>query len=57
MKQGIAAGTQSTSTVASVVLGLQDPQIPSPVLTINGLTTTATAWATTDGKLHASTDS
>jgi hypothetical protein len=56
-KQGIAAGTQSSSTVASVVLGPQDPQIPAPVLTINGLTTTATAWATTDGKLHASTDS
>ena len=56
-KQGIAAGTQSTSTVASVVLGLQNPQIPSPVLTINGLTTTATAWATTDGKLHATTGS
>jgi hypothetical protein len=27
------------------------------VLTINGLTTTATAWATTDGKLHATTGS
>jgi len=56
-KQGIAAGTRSTSTVASVVLGLQDAQVPTPELTINGLTTTATAWATTDGKLHASTDS
>jgi hypothetical protein len=56
-EQGVAAGTQSTSTVASVVLGLQDPQIPTPVLTINGLTTTATAWATTDGQLHATTDS
>ena len=52
-KQGIAAGTESTSTVANVVLGLQNPQLPSPVLTINGLTTTATAWATTDGQLHA----
>jgi hypothetical protein len=56
-QQGIAAGTQSTSTVASVVLGLQDSPVPTPVLTINGLTTTATAWATTDRKLHASTDS
>ena len=56
-KQGIAAGTESTSTVADVVLGLQNPQIPAPVLTINGLTTTATAWATTDGKLHATTAS
>ena len=56
-KQGIAAGTESTSTVANVVLGLQNPQLPSPVLTINGLTTTATAWATTDGQLHATTDS
>ena len=56
-KQGIAAGTESTSTVASVVLGLQNPQIPAPVLTIDGLTTTATAWATTDGKLHATTAS
>ena len=27
------------------------------MLTINGLTTTATAWATTDGKLHATTAS
>ena len=56
-KQGIAAGTESMSTVATVVLGVQNPQIPTPVLTINGLTTTATAWATTDGKLHAATDS
>ena len=56
-KKGIAAGTESTSTVANVVLGLQDPQVPSPVLTISGLTTTATAWATTDGKLHATTGS
>ncbi len=57
VQEGIAAGTQSTSTVASVVLGLQDSQVPTPMLTINGLTTTATAWATTDRKLHASTDS
>ena len=56
-QQGIAGGTESTSTVASVVLGLQNPQLPSPVLTINGLTTTATAWATTDGRLHATTSS
>jgi hypothetical protein len=56
-KQGIAAGTESTSTVANVVLGVQNPQVPTPLLTINGLTTTATAWATTDGKLHAATDS
>ena len=56
-KQGIAAGTESTSTVASVVLGAQNAPLPSPVLTINGLTTTATAWATTDGKLHATTGS
>jgi len=56
-RQGIAAGTESTSTVANVVLGVQNPQVPTPVLTINGLTTTATAWATTDGKLHAATDS
>ncbi|MEO6510061.1 MAG: choice-of-anchor P family protein [Nocardioides sp.] len=56
-KQGIAAGTQSTSTVANVVLGLQNPQLPTPVLTITGLKVTATAWATTDGQLHASTDS
>jgi hypothetical protein len=56
-KQGIAAGTQSTSTVANVVLGLQNPALPSPVLTISGLRTTATAWAGTDGQLHASTDS
>ena len=28
-----------------------------PSLTIDALTTTATAWATTDGKLHAATDS
>jgi hypothetical protein len=56
-KQGIAAGTRSTSTVASVVLGVQNAPVPTPVLTIDGLTTTATAWATTDGKLHAATDS
>ena len=56
-KEGIAAGTESTSTVADVVLGLQNPQVPAPVLTINGLTTTATAWATTDGRLHATTAS
>src|SRR5688572_3204313 len=30
-KEGIAAGTESTSTVADVVLGLQNPQIPAPV--------------------------
>jgi hypothetical protein len=56
-KEGIAAGTESTSTIASVVLGLQNPQVPTPTLTIKGLTTTATAWATTDGKLHATTGS
>jgi hypothetical protein len=56
-KQGIAAGTESTSTVANVVLGLQDSQVPTPSLTITGLTTTARAWATTDGRLHAATDS
>jgi hypothetical protein len=56
-EQGIAGGTTSTSTIASVRLGAQDQQVPSPHLTITGLTTTATAWATNDGKLHASTDS
>ncbi len=57
LKQGIAGGTTSTSTIASVRLGAKDQTVPTPHLTITGLTTTATAWATTDGKLHASTDS
>ncbi|MBF4766580.1 hypothetical protein ISU10_02215 [Nocardioides agariphilus] len=57
VKQGIAGGTTSTSRIASVRLGNQDQQVPSPRLTITGLTTTATAWATNDGRLHASTDS
>jgi hypothetical protein len=57
LKQGIAGGTTSTSTIASVRLGAQDQQVPTPRLTITGLTTTATAWATADGRLHATTDS
>lgn len=56
-RQGIVAGTESTSTIANVVLGMQNPQVPTPVLTINGLTTTASAWATLDGRLHAETHS
>ncbi len=55
--RGIPGGTTSTSTIASVRLGAQDQSVPSPRLTIRGLTTTATAWATKDGRLHASTDS
>jgi hypothetical protein len=56
-RPGIPGGTRSTSTIASIRLGAQDQQAPSPRLTITGLTTTATAWATSNGKLHASTDS
>lgn len=56
-KPGIPGGTRSTSTIASIRLGAQDQQVPSPHLTITGLTTTATAWATSNGKLHASTNS
>jgi hypothetical protein len=52
----IAAGTTSVSKVASVTLGLQNPQVPSPSLSIDALTTTATAWADNHGELHAATN-
>ena len=43
---GIAAGTESTSTVADVVpRASRTRRCPRRSLTINGLTTTATAWA------------
>jgi hypothetical protein len=56
-RTGVPGGTRSTSTIASIQLGAQNQQVPTPRLTIKGLTTTATAWATKDGKLHATTDS
>ncbi len=52
----IAAGTESVSKVASVTLGIQNPQVPSPSLSIDALTTTATAWADKNGQLHAATN-
>ena len=52
----IAAGTESVSKVASVTLGLQNPQVPSPSLSINALTTTASAWADKKGQLHSATN-
>jgi hypothetical protein len=50
LKNGIAGASQGTSTIGSLVLGGIEG---GPELSFDGLKTTSTAWATTDGKLHA----
>ena len=50
LKAGIAGASQGTSTIGSLVIGGIDG---GPELSFDGLKTTSTAWATTDGKLHA----
>ncbi len=54
-RNAVAAGSESVSHVASVTLGLQDQQVPTPSLSFSALTATATAWADRSGDLHAST--
>ncbi|GAA1913574.1 hypothetical protein [Nocardioides marmoribigeumensis] len=49
-KRGIAGASQGTSRIGSIVVGGIDG---GPELSFTGLRTTSTAWATTDGKLHA----
>ena len=49
----IAGASQGTSTIGSLVIGGIDG---GPELSFDGLKTTSTAWATTDGKLHAKND-
>lgn len=50
-KDGIAGAVSGTNSIASVALGAQDGS--TPLLSIEGLKTTSTAWADKDGKLHA----
>lgn len=50
LKNKIAGASQGTSSIGSLVVGGIDG---GPQLSIDGLKTTSTAWATTDGKLHA----
>jgi hypothetical protein len=53
LKAGIAGASQGTSTIGSLVIGGIEG---GPELSFDGLKTTSTAWATTDGKLHARND-
>jgi hypothetical protein len=53
LKNKIAGASQGVSTVGSIVVGGIEG---GPELTFDGLKTTSTAWATTDGKLHAKND-
>jgi hypothetical protein len=50
--QGIDAAIRSTNTIAQVTLGGDG----TPVLDLEGLTSTSTAWATTAGKLRSKND-
>ena len=53
LRNGIAGAAQGTSTIGALVVGGIEG---GPELSFDGLKTTSTAWATTDGKLHARND-
>ncbi len=54
LKNKIAAASQGTSTIGALEVGGLTGDMP--LLTLDALKTTSTAWATTDGKLHARND-
>lgn len=54
LKNKIAGASQGTSTIGSLEIGGLTSEMP--LLTLDALRTTSTAWATTDGKLHARND-
>jgi hypothetical protein len=54
LRNKIAGASQGTATVGKLRLGGVTPEMPT--LSIDGLKTTSTAWATTDGKLHSRND-
>lgn len=54
LRNKIAGASQGTSSIGSLEVGGLTGNMP--LLTFDALKTTSTAWATTDGKLHARND-